>query len=193
MKSTKQRKVVGGYLLLAVSIWIALCTIDFHSIMQSCQLEQFTELVIWLLFVCAGAAMSTAVVAVTGNKKSVSSQSLLANYSSGNYLQCFATTARNVPEWQCQLKGNTIANRSVQLTSPDKADWAMLVIDGDTSITHAVIEVNKTKLGETLAPLSTFTSDKNLMVNYSVFGGVSNKNPEQMKIMAWSGRAAFPP
>ncbi|MBS2002261.1 MAG: hypothetical protein JST44_12195 [Cyanobacteria bacterium SZAS LIN-5] len=185
VKSTKQRKVVGGYLLLAVSIWIALCTIDFHSIMQSCQLEQFTELVIWLLFVCAAAAMSTAVVAVTGNKKAFPLSLCLQIIPAAIICSAFATTARNVPEWQCQLKGNTIANRSVQLTSPDKADWAMLVIDGDTSITHAVIEVNKTKLGETLAPLSTFTSDKNLMVNYSVFGGVSNKNPEQMR--QWRG------
>ncbi|MFN8555046.1 MAG: hypothetical protein U0103_26560 [Candidatus Obscuribacterales bacterium] len=185
VKLTKQRKVGGGYLLLAVSIWIAVCTIDFHSIMQSCQLEQFTDLAIWLVFVGAAVAMSRAVVAVTGNKKSFPLSLCLQIIPAAIICSAFATTARNVPEWQCQLKGNMIANRSIQLATPDKADWAMLVIDGDTSITHAVIDVNKTKLREPLAPLSTYTSDKNLMVNYSVFGGVSNKNPEQMR--QWRG------
>lgn len=181
IKATKQRIVSVAFLSLALLLWITTCTVDFHSLLQIIQLENLAELAAWFVFVGAAAAMSAAVVAVTGNKKSFPLSLCLQVVPAAILFSAFASTARNLAEWQCQLNANVIANRSVQLPSPDKADWAMLVVDGNASISNAVVEVNKTKLNETPAPLSTFTSDKNLMVNYSVFGGVSNKKPEQMR------------
>lgn len=176
-----KRYAPAAYLAGFFLLWLVAVCCDFHCILQTVQLEAFAYVASWLIYVCAAAASSAALISIVGNKKlflpSLCIQVLPASLICG----ALAVTPRIVPEWQCRLGTNETANRSVFIKSDLKPTWAMLVVDGDFAITRASVEINHTKLSEHLAPLSTFSSDKNLMVNYSVFGGVSNKSAELMR------------
>jgi hypothetical protein len=167
--------------IVSYALWLVAVTADFHSVLQLARLENFAYLASWLTYAGAALACSLAVVAIIENKKALLPIMFVQLIPAAVICAAFATTPREVPEWQCQLKQNVVANRAVVLDTKNKPDWATLVVDGDFGITRASIDVNHSRLTEALAPLSTFTSNKNLMVNYSVFGGVSNKNPEQLR------------
>ncbi|HEY9731506.1 MAG TPA: hypothetical protein V6C89_06315 [Drouetiella sp.] len=185
-ESTKAGCTVAPYQILAMMIvsfllWLAAVTGDFHSLLQSVDLERFAYLASWLTYAGSAFACTLAVVALTANKRAFVPVMMLQLIPAAILCAAFATSPREVAEWPCKLKQNTIVNRTVILDDNVNPDWATLVVDGDYGITRANIDINSKRLSETLAPLSTFTSNKNLTVNYSVFGGVSNKNPEQLR------------
>ncbi len=162
-------------------IWLVAVTFDFHSIMQIFHAENCAYLASWLVYAAAATVCSYALVAVSGNKNSFLPSVCLQLIPATIICAAFASTAKSVPEWQCDLKPNLSINRTVALNARLKPDWAVVAVDGDFGLTKAIVEVNGNKLTEPLAPMFTFTSNKNSMVNYAVFSGVSNKNPEQLR------------
>ncbi|CAN5215803.1 hypothetical protein BH10CYA1_BH10CYA1_44000 [soil metagenome] len=174
-------KLAATSILVSTLIWLVAVSFDFHSILQIFGAESVAYLASWLVYTLAAAACSYAVVSVSGNKKSFLPTFCLQLIPATIICAAFADTPKSLPEWQCDLTPNLKVNRTVSLNPALKPDWAVVVVDGDFGLTKATVEVNGNKLTEPLGPIFTFTSNKNLMVNYAVFSGVSNKNPEQLR------------
>lgn len=162
-------------------IWLAAVTFDFHSLLQIFHAEAFAYLASWLVYVASAALCSYAVVLINDNKNSFIPSLCLQLIPAAILCLALSTTPKEVPEWQCDLKPNLTVNRTVTLNPAVKPDWAVVAVDGDFGLTKAVVEVNGHKLTEPLGPIFTFTSDKNLMINYAVFAGVTNKVPEHLR------------
>ncbi len=179
--NTEKWKVAALSISASILIWSVAVTCDFHSILQNFHAESFAYLASWLLYTIAAALCSYAVMIVNDNKKSFLPSFCLQLIPAALICTAFTTTPKSVPEWQCDLKPNVSVNRTVTLNPALKPDWAVVAVDGDFGLTKAVVEVNGHKLTEPLGPIFTFTSNKNLMINYAVFSGVSNKVPESLR------------
>ncbi|MBS1954730.1 MAG: hypothetical protein JST89_11120 [Cyanobacteria bacterium SZAS-4] len=167
----------SGSLLL----WLAAVSFDFHSILQTLHGESFAYLASWLVYAIAAALCSYAVVLINGNKNSFVPSLFLQLIPGAIICTAMATTAKTVPEWQCDLRPNASINRTVTLNPDLKPEWAVVAVDGDFGLTKATVEVNGQKLAEPLGPIFTFTSNKDLMINYAVFSGVTSKVAEQLR------------
>ncbi len=179
----RSEKRIRAFGLLAISIplWFAAVTVDTHSLLQIVRAETLAYLFSWLIYAGAAAMCSCALVTINGDRKTLLPSFCLQVIPAAIICAAFAVTPKSVPEWQCDLIPGLRINRTVSLDTGNKPDWAVLVVDGNYASTKASISINGNILAEPLAPLFTFTSNKDPMINYAVFGGVSNKNPEQLR------------
>jgi hypothetical protein len=169
------------YIAVSMIFWLVTASIDLHSTLEIIHAESAAYLISWLIYCIAAALGSCAIVAINEDRKTFFPSFLAQVVPAAVICAAFASTANISPEWQCDLKPGLQINRTVSLRPDLKPDWAVLIVDGDYGLTKASVEINGTKLTEPLTSLFTLTSDKNPMVNYAVFGGVSNKNPEQLR------------
>lgn len=174
-------KLAAASISASLLIWFVAVAFDFHSILQIFHAEGFAYLASWLVYACAAALCSYAVVLINGNKNSFLPSLSLQLVPAALICAAMAASAKCVPEWQCDLKPNLSVNRTVTLNPALKPGWAVVAVDGNFGLTKATVEVNGQKLTEPLSPIFTFTSNKGLMVSYAVFSGVSNKMPEQLR------------
>jgi len=85
-------------------------------------------------------------------------------------------------EWQCNLTQGMKAARIVSLTADRlKAQWALVIFDGNADGAHAVVSVNGRKINSAPEPLYSYFSDAHLLKNYQIFAGVSGKAPDQLR------------
>ncbi|MBX9687704.1 MAG: hypothetical protein K2X27_13435, partial [Candidatus Obscuribacterales bacterium] len=188
----KQKLIEKLAFILSSAVAIFLCKFDLTPYILL--LTESTEIAVLLAAMSKALAVIIALGFFLRNSSLAETEvaarrALLAAITSLSLMAIAISTAMASSEhesssWQCNLKSSNGAVREVSIDKKDvaRADWALLLVDGDQNIAGASFKVNSYKPKEPLNSLYQYHSEKYELEDWlSQFASLIRKSPEAVR------------